>query len=90
MDRHFLGKELARQEVTGLAIVLRLVPIARVQRTRDPRNKMEERQSRDGARWERMGQMVRNLKDHRSELLGQTSVSSLLLLLVGKKMFQNV
>lgn len=43
-----LGKELARQEVTGLVNVLRLVPVARVQRTtRDARNKVEERQSRD-------------------------------------------
>lgn len=48
MDRHFLGKELTRQEVTGLANVLRPVPVARVQRTRDPKNKVEERQSRDG------------------------------------------
>lgn len=44
-----LRKELARQEVTGLANILRPVPVARVQRTtRDARNKMEERQSRDG------------------------------------------
>lgn len=44
-----LGKELARQEVTGLANVMRPIPVARVQRTtRDARNKVEERQSRDG------------------------------------------
>lgn len=76
-DRHFLGERAGDTGSHRIGKCPEAGPCCQSSKNNERSKEQSGRKAKQGwgAGWVRMGQMVRNLKEHRSELLGQTSVS---------------